>query len=48
MRAVPYKWLKLLIHELKEYLMSKGLFTWTEVAPANRATLGEPTFHTFL
>ena len=23
---------------------SKGLFTWREGAPANRATLGEPTF----
>ena len=27
---------------------SKGLFTWSRGAPANRATLGEPTFHTFL
>ena len=28
-------------------LLTKGLFTWREGAPANRATLGEPTFHTF-
>ena len=26
----------------------KGLFTWREAGPANRATLGGLTFHTFL
>ncbi len=32
----------------KVVLMFKGLFTWKAGAPANQATLGEPTFHTFL